>query len=542
MSADEFADDFVVLSVGSKRDEDPKSFFDVHRRLGKVKLNPFKIKVSNNDTLQLLGRRVPSNEVSLAIAAIHKNLRCNTCKDFLSKKALLVGSDGRGPLSKEVVVGHPEYQELYKAIEKCPVEDVELVGTGKQGVPTAGGFRHFSFDTVISCMSSKVLAADYQWFFKQHTETMIRLLGEQDQDGILQSLDVLIEVLPEVPYGDKLVHSARWFKKAMQSWQARKRQPDYKRRLVAMEALCAAPLSPGHGQSERVICTNLSQFKENTLGAMEVAHNRSALKRLLSERLSPHNYCRPTVEATLGQLEEATRMFKDLGFHTWLMPLENLAKYGGKIGVASHQSQDASSIWEGVLRKKRTNFASGLASRCSGEVSTPTGLRMLLENFDRYPGIEVQTSGMTPVMVSEYPESARKAIKYPFLWGFCNGTKISAHKTKFAIRSGFCKVTGMIALGERSMFLAVEGARLPRDLKHLGNTCFPAFLEPSYQRKCRRAFEQLNENPMGLPEGADRVTTKFALGVGTSAIDEGQNLYGSVAFRFKDKTFTLTKM
>ncbi len=563
-------------SNSSLMNEANEAFDLVHGRLSRIKLVPFTIRAANRDTLRLLGVREASTEVNSLVSAIHESLRCNTCKEFLSTAALMVGEDGRGPLAAAMrnvsaeTEGIQMYSELSAAIEKCPVQRLQVATEKRFGVVTAGGFPHFFFSLASKTKASMFSASDYEWFFHQHVETMEQLLAKENQEGIMESLDVLIRSLPDITYGDKLLHSAKWFRSAMAQWRKDQHKSSSRQEslIIAMRVLCDTPLNKGFGH-ERIVCTHLKQVKDNTLEAMRVADNRAALVNLLQERLSPHNYCRPKTKATKGQLEEARKLFKGMGFNTSLMLLENLPKYGGKLAAATGMEEedvqekltDAFSLW-GLLASSRKqssnrsmssgdaskkNGVAGLAARCDGDAGFPDNLREIMDNLDSFPGLELKTTSHTPVAVTEYPERAREAFLYEHLWGFYNGVSISDSRTKFDIPSGFCRVRGMLQLGDRSMFLAVEGAKVPDNPSSLHNTCFPAFLSPAYHRRCRFAFEELNtRSHMALPEGfsAQEDREKFALGVGTSAVNKDSMSLGRrpMTFRFKNKEYAVDKL
>lgn len=416
----------------------------------------------------------------------------------------------------------------------------------------------------------------YEYLFHQHLPTMERLIArtlctdsvkpgetvEIDataQHPMLESIKVLIETLPKVTYGDKLVHSARWFRDVLEEFGCMENSGDLKmkfqtklladatepepmftpaQRFIAMKGLCAQYLSKGVGY-EKVVCTMLKQFKDNTMDAMACVDNVESLKKLLQERLAPHNYCRPTVEATTGQLDEAMKLFKDLNFSTSLMPLTHLEKYGGKVLKAATAGTTATTgamdIWaarknEGQQKKTKHNKAAGLAGRVAVP-KFPDTIVELFERIEEFPGLEIQTTGQYQTHLTEYPETAREAFKWPHLWAFNNGWgPISEAKTvngNFNIKPGFAKITAMQcdpkSVGRR-VFFCLEGAQLPAN-RTVGNTCFPMFLATSHERRCRRAFEDLNNVAIKVPANPTHNDEEdFCLGIGASAKDEEQNV------------------
>ena len=567
----------VVLENGKRKKPAPiprdvyTSFYKVHKCLKKKPFKPIEIDVKcNGDKVRVLGCRKPSPEVTDLIEEIYKGMKCRVCRKFLTKHAMYVGADETGPLAAAGVTEqhhHPTYKKLAEAIEKCAIAEYIVIDIRTYGVAKFGGFDHFSVEVAAITEGTKFEVADYRYLFHQHAGTVVNLLIREGQDEhqALKSLDRFIDLLPKVTYGDKLAHSAKWFREEMSIWikEGGNTATPAKQKLMAMRALCRTGLAKGLGR-ERMVVPNVKQVKDNTLDAMAKAKNEEELKHFLGERLSPQNYQRPTVEATTAQMSEAMKHFKDLDFKVDLMPLEHVTKYDGKVAIKQEAEakaskkgmDDAVTAWDKMLQKKNKKpTASGFAARCDSasekekasheeddmDIELPTTMTGLLKDLDKYPGLEVETDNHTPVLATEYPDSAKEAMRYPHLWAFFNGYKISKYGTRFGIKTGFQQVSCLLRLGERSMFVGVRPTELPRDRKVLGNTCFPAFLSASYQRHCRRAFEQLNQVPMGVPDMPEE--TEWALGVGVSAGDADKNLVaGGITFRYRGKTFHIGKL
>ena len=123
--------------------------------------------------------------------------------------------------------------------------------------------------------------------------------------------------------------------------------------------------------------------------------------------------------------------------------------------------------------------------------------------------------------LTTYPISARELFIHPHLWYF----KSCSSPSVFAIAEhSWVQVNSIALVGSRGIFFGIEGAK---PAAKMGNTCFPAFLEPAYARTCRHAFEELNAVEMGIPEGAKH----FALGIGTSRTGEDGAAHSKLKFR-----------
>jgi hypothetical protein len=507
-------------------------------KIARQTYRPWIIETSAGDSLAVVinrkkndnfnGKKV-SNSLYYGITSC-PGTRCNTCRSFMIHNASYIFQNNITISSSDSDHAiHTEY-EKYFTINTSP--DIYIIEKSRHGEESSGGFDHFYFDTSdISKIISRFTAADYEWFIHQHLPTMIRLLITNCNDGIIESLDVLIETLPKVTYGDKLEKSAIWFRAAIDEYMNHRGNTSDKT-IIAIKHLLRAPLSPGVDE-ERIICTYLKQVKDNTINAMAVAHNESALRYLLQERFKPTNYCRPTAPPKDGQLSQAIKMFTDLGFSTSVMLVSNIPKYGGKLVSSANTMKDATNIWSNQLGSKKKAGAAGLASRSSP--SFPTTIKELFDNLENYPGLKISTVGMFPVLLTEYPDSARDALIHPHLWCFNNGQSISI----YGISSGFQNISAITFMG-RNVFFGIKGSRLTHSSLPPKNTCFPEFLTPAYQRKCRSAFEDLNKKTS--PSLPTNDGNGYALGVGTSQINSLHCLHSAIEFSYNGRKFTIRLM
>lgn len=482
---------------------------------------PWVITTRKGDRVALMIRR-KTNNLKLVAKHIYEKygggLKCQCCHMFI-KKFAGVGFRERSLFANTTA----PYRAL--AGNLGDFERFEVV-TGTLGHPTLGPFNHLAVTPATTSTLSYFTAADYDWFLHQNMGTMLRLLSENKGDGIVESLKALLAVLPEVNYGNKLAHSTRWFLVAMEDYMAIPDDADPNEKfLVAARALLTAHLSPGLAP-ERIICTPLKQVKDNGLDALATADSIPGLTALLEARFSPLTYRRPTAEATQGQLEEAMKLFKGLDFRVMLMLLANIVKYGGKLVASSAKTPEATEVWDKIRSKRGKRTAGGFAARAS-VTTIPSTMTALVDACP--PGLEVWTGGVSPVCLTEVPESARVALKHPHLWAFQLGRTMSMYGLA---SSSWGKVNSMIFMGD-NVFFGIEGAR---PAAKMGNTCFPSFLTDAYSQRCRSAFEELNKTDMEVPSGS-----RFALGVGDSRKDATGTCMRGLTFRLNDIEFKITK-
>lgn len=470
------------------------------------------------------------------------SIRCNLClKGFLRDYAPMVFNDKKtllGSLPRDI----PNLLQIHSIDECFSTSGKYVVIDGPIGTKESGGFEHFYVE-LPRCDLKKFTVDDYNWFINQHFPTIKRLMNENDNDGIIDSLELLLSLLPKITYGDKIQKSTEWFLKYMTEY--RSVSSDFDRDMVAMKALLNQYLLPGHG-FERIVATNLKQTKDTVLEAMSCAHNESALIKLLTNLFNPSTYMRPTAPPSDGNIQEAMKIFENANFSTTVMTVENLiSKYGGKavpLEKPASTGNDALSAW-GSMRdslqdsrvKGKRGGAGGFAKRSGAKAFTaPTTIAELFNRLDEFPGLEINTLSMSPVTLTEYPDTASDLIKHAFLWCFHNGKTIA---TCYGITSGYHKINSMTLPGSmgRNVFFGL-GVNFTGSTKY--NTCFPTFLKEAVQRKCRSAFEKLNTTTSAsIPSGSGQL----AYGVGTSRTNSLNGIHGTLKFRCGTREFTISK-
>ena len=264
---------------------------------------------------------------------------------------------------------------------------------------------------------------DYNWFIHQHFSTLERLMKENSGDGIIESLELLLSLLPKITYGDKIQKSTEWFLKYMKKYLDSSTQSQ--RQFVILEALLNQYLVPGYG-AERIIGMNLKQTKDTILEAMSCAHNETALVKMLTNLFNPTTYMRPTALPSEGNIAEAMKIFKDTDFSTTVMSVQNLIeKYGGKAvpsKTLEPSGNDALSAWSSMRNSLKSvhttgkrGGASGFAKRSGTTAFTePRTVVELFERLEEFPGLEINTISMSPVTLTG-SETTSELFKYSFL-------------------------------------------------------------------------------------------------------------------------------
>jgi hypothetical protein len=547
--------DIIMTSVATSVsiptiNADNTTYDSLKFHINSLGLKTYKVVTSEGATLYLAFRRNNnySNDYNNVLNNIryrskYSSIRCNICvKGFIRDYAPMVFNEKKtllGSLPRD----SPNLLHIHSINECFSTSGKYVVIDGPIGTKESGGFEHLYVELPY-CELKKFTVDDYNWFINQHFPTIQRLMKENSNDGIIESLELLLSLLPKITYGDNIQRSTEWFLKYMMEY--RSVDSDFERDMVIMKALLNQYMLPGHG-SERIVATNLKQTKDTVLEAMSCAHNESALVKLLTNLFNPTTYMRPTAAPSEGNIKEAMKIFENANFSTTVMTVDNLiSKYGGKaVPEGKHDStnNDAMSAW-GSMRdsiqdsrvKGKRGGASGFAKRAgTNEFTAPTTVVELFERLNEFPGLEIMTYSMSPTTLTEYPDTSSDLLKHPFLWSFHNGKSV---ESCYSISSGYHKVNAMTSPGSmgRSVFFGLHGVSFTGSTKY--NTCFPTFLKEAVQRKCRSAFEKLNTTTTAaIPSGC----SQLAYGVGTSRTDSLNGLYSILMFRYKSSIFTISK-
>ncbi len=586
-----------VCPITNERSSDPRSVTYIKARLALWSAEPFSPIVISTKTayhddditdcdedvgeskeeggvLCLAFKRIlPDAVVSALQKIIHQmnwdteSKSCRACSDFLLNSCRLVGSDANmTPLHAETPV---QYKFAAERIHSSPPVYNELVslsslelGHSQLGKCNKTGrlFHHLSrkvarktsvptreeLDATLPAHEArKVMAVDdYVKGIRHWLPIFRRTFSELCGDDMVASVTAAIELLPKVPYGDKLVGSARWFLRALLAYNAA--TTEHERVIVLLRHMVPSLRKAGLS----VDCPVMSQFNGNTRNLMEHAGDATAFEKMVAERMNPTRYRQSTTEASGKQLVVAASILEDHKFSASLIPLNindievvlrdisHVCLFGEVGEDLLHSAVSGASLLRHKAAAKAAGGAKGFAVRVS---STPTFVppktftELLSLSPDTLAGLQVDTLGCIPVVISSYPDSARPLFSTQadkgILWNFFNGG-MSLSRT-LGVTLGWHPVTLMCTLGDRSVFVGVAGAKpISKESKlHATHECFLA--DEFARGPLRKSMAELKKQEMVVDP-----SKQYALGFGNSRM-VGDKLAFRMNFRLGRTSFSI---
>ena len=148
-----------------------------------------------------------------------KSMRCQTCiMGFTRYYSRIIFQDGK-TLLNGIPRTHTDLMLLSEAEGLfSSTSGTFVIIDGPIGTEFEGGYHHL-YVPLPRCDLKSFSNKNYNWFIHQHFPTLARLMSENNNDGIIPSLELLLSLLPKVTYGDKIQKSAEWFHRYMSEYQ-----------------------------------------------------------------------------------------------------------------------------------------------------------------------------------------------------------------------------------------------------------------------------------------------------------------------------------
>ena len=125
---------------------------------------------------------------------------------------------------------------------------------------------------------------------------------QEEWDGMIASLEIMLEILEEATYGEKFVASTRWFLNCF------KRSVRPLNRISVVDqvqfignAICTAPITTELGNQAAMPFYH--QVNNNILNLLGSAQSKEAMQKMVEERLNPDYYQQKTAAPKAVRLQ-----------------------------------------------------------------------------------------------------------------------------------------------------------------------------------------------------------------------------------------------
>ena len=335
--------------INTNTDTMTEDFDILYPRLASQTLKADVIHTFDGDSISIIW--VPPTRCNTSQDAIISSIKCNTCRSFVSSYGMSLFQNDQTPFdfvenpkSDYYRMAHSKGYDMYQ----WHLVDTKVIGKLTSGVNPSTGLPwnhfHINLDDTTVGRYVKFSKKDYNLYFHQNLSIIYRLVEDNVDDGILDSLTLLLSILDDVPYGKTIRASTEWFYNVMKEYIDKYHMKSLGRRKVKlfyMKALVSAPLLVQHEtKAYKIIYTDhLYQVKNHVIDALAYVNNITALKRLLTSRFSPSAFMRLITSPCIKRLKRAMIDFD--GFNTTIMTLNEVVTTYGGVRVPS-QSSDAS--------------------------------------------------------------------------------------------------------------------------------------------------------------------------------------------------------
>jgi hypothetical protein len=408
--------------------------------------------------------------------------------------------------------GEGEIEELkfsYSA-SKNPIIGIKVISKETIDPVEVGGFEHY---TLIPTKVSEITqsAEFYEKGVKRYLGIMEGIYENTTKPSVISILEQIIKNLADIPYGEKIIDSVRWYQRhATPDFMD---LPEKEKKIRCINAILDSCLQEDIG--EQTVSIYIQQFKNNVLELTEASRTLEEFKALVRSRFSPSKYLRRTAEPTVNQMEIARRELSE--YSTSLMTWrEALDHYGLHIFEKPRSLETPKSL-------EKEGMSLGYFTRMKQLYELPPDTSIEIYSTEKH----------SPTCAYTY-EGLEGKVQEPLLRLYFNSRKSSSDKRKFGIPTDlYVQVDGILPLtSSKSHFLFItKGSYITEEINM--SCCLPAFLTPRYMRTCGKYFEKHSKKPL-IPDG------RLCVGIGMNkAYDDGR-LYSPIKVRVNGVEHTIT--
>ena len=240
-----------------------------------------------------------------------------------------------------------------------------------------GGYDHYYMNpTEVSSKDMDLLLINKAFHrYQRLMSTMFdKFMRQEDWDGMVESLEIMIKILNGATYGHKFVASTTW---ALNCFK-RSEKPFYRMSMIERAnfigtAICTAPIREEIGN--QAVITFYHQFNDNILGLLESAKDEYSMRSMVEMRLNPNYYQQKTAAPKAGAVAMAAEALGQFDVHiATVKQLETDPRFSATIKVGKDSVStpgQETDIYAGLRTKGQTSSnpkgAAGFASRAGGK-------------------------------------------------------------------------------------------------------------------------------------------------------------------------------
>jgi hypothetical protein len=379
-----------------------------------------------------------------------------------------------------------------------------------------GGFDHYYMNpSAVSSEGIDLLLMNKAFHRYQRLMSTLfdKFMTQEDWDGMIESLEIMLKILSGATYGHKFVSSTTWFLNCFK----RSEKPFYRMSLIERanfigNAICSAPI--GHEIGNQAAIPFYHQVNDNILGLLESAKGEEAMRKMVEMRLDPNFYQQKTAAPKAGAVAMAA---KELGQFSMsiatVKEIETDPRFSATIKVGkstnSQSSETTTDIYAGLRTKGNNNStrnptgAAGFASRVGNNPNrlpafvgrdnrgkptmTVEELMRNVNNGNIYDIEVYYTSEFHEAVLTSTTLKEEKLI-HPHTWLFLNNQAKRFQTYKYL------KVTHIVPIVTQThsnCIFVMEGARdAINRLPIHSNLCLGEFLNSKYHA-CKSTFMEV---------------------------------------------------
>lgn len=420
----------------------------------------------------------------------------------------------------EVVASTEEWQKTHdnlqeKEMTKAGIHHYQKEINSIMNIQTKskGGYDHYYMNpTEVSSKDIDLLLMNKAFHrYQRLMSTMFdKFMRQEDWDGMITSLEMMLKILEGATYGHKFVASTTWalncFKRSEKSFY---RMTLIERANFIGKAICTAPIREEIGN--QAVITFYHQFNDNILGLLESAKDEYSMRSMVEMRLNPNYYQQKTAAPKAGAVAMAAKELGQFDVRiATVKQLENDPRFSATIKVGKDSVStpgQETDIYAGLRTKGQTSSApkgaAGFAARAGGKKDElPSFVRMTYDGKHTMTICELMNhvksgdinsvevyydNNLTDVMVTSTTLSQDKLI-HPHTWLFLLNE--SPRFRKFT-RIKITHIVPILTNTHTNCLFILEGGREAlRCRPYNPNACLGEFLNSKYHA-CKSTFMEV---------------------------------------------------